>query len=143
MFMDNAYKFFGYSISYTVLYLPWLFCDYLFVLLNPLTSSSILPHPCPIWQPSNTLHIHDSVPVFLVWFLDSIADRYIFIEILLFIILILFFFISPFNISYNNGLVRMNSFSFFFCLGSSLSALWFLMIALFSRAVLTIGHLFS
>ena len=28
---------------------PWLFCNYLFVLLNPLTSS---PIPLPIWQPS-------------------------------------------------------------------------------------------
>ena len=31
---------------------PWLFCNYLFVLLNPLTSSPILLHPPPIWQPS-------------------------------------------------------------------------------------------
>ena len=31
---------------------PWLFCNYLFVLLNPLTSSPILPLLLPIWQPS-------------------------------------------------------------------------------------------
>ena len=31
---------------------PWLFCDYLFVLFNPLTSSLIFPHPTSIWQPS-------------------------------------------------------------------------------------------
>ena len=31
---------------------PWLFCNYLFVLLNPLTSSPISPHSPPIWQPS-------------------------------------------------------------------------------------------
>ena len=30
---------------------PWLFCNYLFVLLNPLTSSPIAPN-LPIWQPS-------------------------------------------------------------------------------------------
>ena len=31
---------------------PWLFCNYLFVLLNPLTSSPIPLQPSPIWQPS-------------------------------------------------------------------------------------------
>ena len=31
---------------------PWLFCNYLFVLLNPLTSSLIPLHHPPIWQPS-------------------------------------------------------------------------------------------
>ena len=31
---------------------PWLFCNYLFVILNSLTSSPILPNPPPIWQPS-------------------------------------------------------------------------------------------
>ena len=39
--MGHVYKFFGYSISYTVLYALWLFCNYLFVLPNYLTSSSI------------------------------------------------------------------------------------------------------
>ena len=39
--------------------------------------------------------------------------RYIFIAILLSIVLISFSLISPFNISYKNGLVMMNSFSFF------------------------------
>ena len=66
---------------------PWLFYDYLFVLLNPLTF-----HPCPYiplpYTPlpsgshQNTLHIHDSVSVlyvFLVCFLDSIVDRYAFL----------------------------------------------------------------
>ena len=46
------HRFSGYSISYTVLCIPWLFCTYLFVLLNPLTSSPILCHTPPIWQPS-------------------------------------------------------------------------------------------
>ena len=31
---------------------PWLFCNYLFILPSPLTSSPIPPHPSPIWQPS-------------------------------------------------------------------------------------------
>ena len=30
----------------------WLFCNYLFLLLNPITSSPIPLHPPPIWQPS-------------------------------------------------------------------------------------------
>ena len=30
---------------------PWLFCNYLFVLLNPFTSSPILLLPPLIWQP--------------------------------------------------------------------------------------------
>ena len=52
MSMGHECKFFGCSISCTVLYIPWLFCNYLFVLLNPLTSSPILPHSSPIWRPS-------------------------------------------------------------------------------------------
>ena len=52
MSMDHGFKFFGYSLSYTVLYIPWLFCNYLFILLNPLTSLSFPPHPSPIWHPS-------------------------------------------------------------------------------------------
>ena len=51
MSMGHAYKFIGYSISYTVLYIPWLFCKYLFV-LNPLISSPIPLLLPPIWQPS-------------------------------------------------------------------------------------------
>ena len=31
---------------------PWLFCNYLLILLTPLTSSPIPPHPPPFWQPS-------------------------------------------------------------------------------------------
>ena len=39
---------------FSVLYFtsPWLFCIYLFVLLNPLTFSLIPLHSTPIWQPS-------------------------------------------------------------------------------------------
>ena len=42
---------------------PWLFCNYIFVLLNPLTSSPILPHPPPNWQ-----HINISESTFLSLF---------------------------------------------------------------------------
>ena len=52
MSMGHVYKFCGYSISSTVLYIPWLFCDHQFVLLNPLTSSPF-PHTLP--QHSNHL----------------------------------------------------------------------------------------
>ena len=95
---------------------PWLLCNYQFVLLNPLTSSPIPPQPLPSGNHQNALCIHDSVSVLLslVCSLDSIIDTYAFIDILLFTVLIIFFFLnySPFNISYNNGLVMMNSFSF-------------------------------
>ena len=55
-------KFFDYAISYTVLYIPWFFCIYLFVLLSPLTSSPFPPHPFPSGD-ENLLCIHDSVSV--------------------------------------------------------------------------------
>ena len=70
---------------------PLLFCNYLFVLLNSLISSSIPHTPLPSGNHQNALCIHDSVSVLLiclVCFLDSIVDRYIFIAILLFIFLI-------------------------------------------------------
>ena len=94
---------------------PWLFCNYLFILLNPLTSSLIPLYLLPIWQPSKC----SPYPWFclcsclLGLFLDSIVDRCVFIAILLFIVLIFFEKISPFDILYNSGLVMMNSFSFF------------------------------
>ena len=65
----------------------------------------------------NALRIHDSVSVLLVCLvclLCSIVDGCLFTAILLFIVLIFFFLNNPFNISYNNGLVTMNSFSFYF-----------------------------
>ena len=74
---------------------PWLFCNYLIVLLNPLTSHPFPRTPLPSGNHQNTLHIHDSVSVrlvCLVCFLDSVVGRYIFIAILLCIVLIFFFF---------------------------------------------------
>ena len=65
---------------------PWLFCNYLFVLLNPLTSSLILSYTLhQSGNLQNPLYIHDSVSVLLVClvcFLDSIVDRYVFIAII-------------------------------------------------------------
>ena len=50
MSMSHVYKF--VATPFPILYFtsPWLFCNYLFVLLNLLTSSSIPPHPFSIWQ---------------------------------------------------------------------------------------------
>ena len=42
---------------------PWLFCNYLFVLLNPLTSSPISLYPLLSGNHQNVLCIHDSVSV--------------------------------------------------------------------------------
>ena len=56
------------AAPFPVLYFtfPWLFCKHLFVLLNPLTSSPIPPHPISIDNHQNALCIHDSVSVLLV-----------------------------------------------------------------------------
>ena len=72
---------------------PWLFCNYLFILLNPLAFSPI-PH-----TPSYLTTIKRSgypwfclySSCFLSLFLDSIVNRCVFIVILLFIVLIFFF----------------------------------------------------
>ena len=71
---------------------PWLFCNHLFVLLNPLTFSHIPPYPLLSNNHQTILHIYDSVPVLvcLICFLDSIVDRCVFMPILLFIVLIFF-----------------------------------------------------
>ena len=61
---------------------PWLFCNYLFVRLNPLASSPIPPHTPPIWQPSKCSRY--------LWFCLCSCLLSLFV-ILLFIILIFFF----------------------------------------------------
>ena len=76
---------------------PWLFCNYIIVLLNPLTTSPIPPHPLPAGNHQNALHMHDSVSVLLARLLcslDSVVDTYVFIAILLFIDSIVFFFLN-------------------------------------------------
>ena len=45
----------SFTAPFAILYFtppPWLFCNYLFVLLNLRTSSPISPQSPPIWQPS-------------------------------------------------------------------------------------------
>ena len=115
---------------------PWLFCNYLFV-LHPLTSSSSPLHIPPSGNHQNTLCIHDSVSlllVCLVCFLESTVNTFVFFAILLFIVLIFFFLTSPFNISYNNGLVMMNSYSVFLS-GKIFISPSIQMIALLGRAI--------
>ena len=80
---------------FTILYFtsPWLFSNYLFILLNPFTSSPI-PISLQSGNHQNALRIHDSVSVLLVYlvcFLDSVVVRHIFFAILLFIVLIFLF----------------------------------------------------
>ena len=53
------------ATPFPVLYFtpPWLFCNYIFVLLNPFTSLPNPLHPPPSWPPSKRLCNHDFVPV--------------------------------------------------------------------------------
>ena len=46
------------ATPFPILYMTfsWLFCNYLFVLFNPLTSSPFPLHPTSIWQHQNTLY---------------------------------------------------------------------------------------
>ena len=92
--VHGSYVLSSLATSFPILYFtsPWLFYNYLFVLLNPLASSPIPPHPLPAGNHQNALCIHESVSVLvcLVCFLDSIVDRYVFIAFLVFIVLTFF-----------------------------------------------------
>ena len=68
---------------------PWLFCNYLFVLLNRLTSYSFPYTPLPYGNHQYPLCIQDSVSVLVC--LVSIVNRFVFFAILLFTVLIFFF----------------------------------------------------
>ena len=96
MSMGHTYKFFGFSIIYTMLNLPLSILYLPFMLLIPCIFPPILPSP--INNPPYDLHCCDSVPVLvvcLVWlfvcFLGSVVNSCKFVVILLFIVLILFF----------------------------------------------------
>ena len=58
------------ATSLPVLYAtsPWLFSNYLFVVLNPLTSSATPPIPLPSGNYQNALRIHDSLSVLICLF---------------------------------------------------------------------------
>ena len=66
------------SSPFPVLYLtiPWPVCNYLFVLLNLLTSSPIPPHLPLSVKHQNALCIHDSVSVLLVCLVFSFFFRF-------------------------------------------------------------------
>ena len=74
---------------------PCPLCNHLFALVNPLTSSPTPTHPLSSFS-----------------LLYSIVYRYV-IYYHFCSVSILLFLNKPFSISYNNGLVMMNSFSFF------------------------------
>ena len=95
MSMGHTYKFFGFSISYTILTLPLSISDLPIVLLIPCTFSSISPLPLSTDNPPCDHHFCDSVPVLFVCllrfcFLSSVVDSCEFVVILLFIVLIFF-----------------------------------------------------
>ena len=59
---------------------PWLFCNYLSVLLNPLTSSPFHHTALQSSNQQNTLHIHDSVSVLVCvacFFIQLLIDMYL------------------------------------------------------------------
>ena len=66
--MGCAYKFLGFSISYTILNLP-LFCTYQLCFLFPGPFPLFVPFPLPIDSAPNDLHIHDSLPILVVYLL--------------------------------------------------------------------------
>ena len=98
MSMGHTYKFFGFSISFNILYLPCLFCTY---------HLCLFPVPFSPFSPSLliTLHVISiSVNLFLFQlfaqfvfvfvFLGPVVDNCEFVVILLFIVLIFFFFLD-------------------------------------------------
>ena len=64
--MGHTYKFFNYSISYTILNLPLSILYLQFMLLIPCTFSPILPLSLPTDNPPCFPHFCDSVPVIAV-----------------------------------------------------------------------------
>ena len=95
--MSHAYKFFGCSISCTILNIT-LFCAFPLCFLTPAPFLLFSSLSLPANNPPNDLHIYDSVPVLVVClvcfcfhFLGSVIDNCEFVVILLFIILIIFF----------------------------------------------------
>ena len=92
--MGPTYKFFGFSISYTILNPHPLFCTYNLCFFFPVHSLCYLPSPCT-GNPPCDLHFCDSVPVLVCLvcfcFLGSVVDSCEFVVISLFLVLIFFF----------------------------------------------------
>ena len=101
--MGHIYKFFGFSISHTILILPWSILYLPFIPLIPCTFIPILrPSPHPSDNPPCALYFCESVPVRVVC-LDSfrfcfcfclglVVDSCEFVVTLLFVFFIFFFF---------------------------------------------------
>ena len=93
--MGRAYKFFGFSISYTILHLPLSIFYLPFMLLIPCTFPPILLFAFPADNLSRDLHFCESVPVQVVCLvfvcLGSVVDSCEFLVILLFIVFYLLF----------------------------------------------------
>ena len=92
MSMGHTYKFFGFSISYTVLNIPLSILYLPIMIFYPYTFS---PFPFPADNPLNDLHTYDYLPVMIVCLvcllLDSVVDSCEFVAFLMFIVLIFFF----------------------------------------------------
>ena len=87
-------KFFGFSISLTILNLPMSILYLSFMLLIPCTFSPIFPLPFPADNLPCDLHFCDSVPILAIhlfcfcFLLGSVVDSCEFVVILLFIFFI-------------------------------------------------------
>ena len=97
--IGHAYKFFGFSISYTILNISLSVLYLPIMLLNPCTLSSIFSLPLPTDNLPYDLHIYDSAPVLVVClvcfcFLYSVIVNCEFVVILLFTVLSLFFLLN-------------------------------------------------
>ena len=66
MYMGHAYKFFSFSISYTILNLFCLSCTYQLCFLFPIPFLPFSLLPLPADNPPCDLHFCDSVPVLVV-----------------------------------------------------------------------------
>ena len=101
MSMGHTYKFFGFSISHTILNHPCLFCTYQLCFLFPVP----FPHSHHSLSPLISLHVISiSVTLFLLQlfaefvfifvFLGSVVDSCEFVVTSLFIVFIIFFFLG-------------------------------------------------
>ena len=97
--MGRTYKFFGFSISYTILNLPLSILCLPIRLFIPCTSPPIFSLALPTDNPPYDVYLCDSVSVLVVslvcfcfCFLGPVVDSCEFVVILLFILLIIFIF---------------------------------------------------
>ena len=96
---------------------PCLFSTYHLWYLFPVPFPSFSPSHSPTDNIPCDLHFSDSFPVlvvclvFVFLFLGSVVDSCVCCHFTVHIFDLLHFYISPFNISYNEGLVMMNFFN--------------------------------